>query len=856
MKPCIVTFASCDALHFVRALMQSVAQHHPEVDRFCVLVSRDTAQADALRDEFTTIPLASLGLPGGDDFLFQYDTPELASVAQPWIVDHMFSRGYDTVVFIASHIRIYQPLRDAFRLLDTTADVVLTPNFNAAIAGARHPDAPDAADVPGMGTCTPDFLAVRRTQNTCRFIRWWQEQLHGTNVLPMKDQRWHDLIPAMCGRTVILRHQGYNVTPWNLEERRVHIECTGQFRADDETLVFLNFSGFNPELPDTWPHSQAMHDASEDVVQLTREYAEALQALASAWYAGLPNEFAVFSDGSRVTHAERLRFRRNETLRRACAGQPFSRPDLLRIEPPAMAEEDKIASSFSALGEMGRLQGLSEQLLGRPATPAEIGAWRPSMRSRLGMARLLVAMGLSREARRTPGWLARLLRYVAHSPMAAGPVRDYAVLPLIRLLQLGARVFPGLAYRPCLRSDDAIAPEPHPRTTRGHFAPSTRSERSGHGTPGVNILGYFSRELGIGEAARSLAGSCDAAGIDVTRIDVGELFDAPASTIGESSVPRPAHRSIDILCYNADVTLAAAQHLRAIGHHSRYRIGFWHWEQPILPLRFHEAFAEVDELWVPSTFVQEAISPVAPVPVVTIPHAVRFTPTPGVHRTAFGLPQDKCLVLVMYDFHSLQERKNPQAAIAAFRQAKAAEPSLGLVIKTINAQHHQRERQELQEALRDVPDVTFIDAALPRQQTWDLEMCCDILLSLHRAEGFGLILAEMMSLGKSVVATGWSANMDFMDESNSLPVAFELKPLPRSIGPYEAGVLWAEPDIDHAAAALRRLVTDRDLAARLGHHARETIHRTLDPQVVGARVRQRLDVIDRWFPRVGAVPPR
>jgi len=461
------------------------------------------------------------------------------------------------------------------------------------------------------------------------------------------------------------------------------------------------------------------------------------------------------------------------------------------------------------------------------------------------MARLLVTTGLSREARRTPGWLARLLRFIADSPMAAGPVRDYAVIPLTRLLSLGAGVFPGLAYRPCLRSDEAIAPEPHPRTTRGHFASSLRSERAGHGTPGVNILGYFSRELGIGEAARSLASSCDEAGIDVTRIDVGELFDAPANTIGGTNVPRQEQRPIDILYYNADGTLAAARHLRAIGHHSRYRIGFWHWEQPILPLRFHDAFAEVDELWVPSTFVQEAIGPVAPVPVVKIPHAIRFTPTPGVNRAALGLPQDKRLVLVMYDFHSFQERKNPQAAIEAFRHAKAAEPSLGLVIKTINAHHHPRERQELQEVLRDVPDVTFIDAALPRQQVWDLEMCCDILLSLHRAEGFGLILAEMMYLGKAVVATGWSANMDFMDESNSLPVAFELKPLPRPIGPYEAGIPWAEPDIDHAAAALRRLVTDRDLAARLGQNARETIRRTLDPQVVGARVRQRLDVIVR-----------
>ena len=833
--------------------MQSVAEHHPEADRFCVVVARDTQQADSLRDEFTSIPVASLGLPGGDDFLFQYDTAELASVAQPWIIDHAFSRGYDTVFFIAPHIRIYQPLLEAFRLLDTTADVVLTPHFTAPISGPRHPD---AVDVLGMGIFNPGFLAVRRTDNTCRFIRLWQENLHRNDVLPLADQRWHDLIPALCDRTAILRHRGYNVTPLNLEERRVHVDRTGQLLADDEKLAFFNFSGFNPEHPEASTHSQAMHVANEAVVQLSRAYAEALQELGSAWYAGLPNEFSIFSDGSRVTGAERARFRRDETLRRACAGRPFSLPELLRLEPPAAADEDKIASSFSALGEMGRLQGLSEQLLGRPATPAEIRAWRPWMRSRLGMARLLVTTGLSREARRTPGWLARLLRSIAHSPMAAGPVRDYAVIPLTRLLSLASGVFPGLAYRPCLRSDDAIAREPHTRTNRGHFAPSLRSERAGHGTPGVNILGYFSRELGIGEAARSLASSCDEAGIAVTRIDVGELFDAPASTIGGTNVPWQEQRPIDILCYNADVMLAAAQHLRAIGHHSRYRIGFWHWEQPILPLRFHDAFAEVDELWVPSTFVQEAIGPVAPVPVVKIPHAIRFTPTPGVNRAAFGLPEDKCLVLVMYDFHSFQERKNPQAAIAAFRQAKAAEPSLGLVIKTINAQHHHRERQELQEALRDMPHVTFIDAALPRQQAWDLQMCCDILLSLHRAEGFGLIMAEMMYLGKSVVATGWSANMDFMDESNSLPIAFELKPLPRPIGPYEAGIPWAEPDIDHAAAALRRLVTDRNLAARLGHNARETIRRTLDPQVVGARVRQRLDVIDRWFPRVGATPPR
>jgi hypothetical protein len=106
--------------------MQSVAEHHPAADRFCVLVARDTQQTDSLRDEFTTIPIASLGLPGGDNFLFQHDSPALASVVQPWIFEHVFSRGYDTAVFIAPQILICQPLREAFCLLDTTADVVLT----------------------------------------------------------------------------------------------------------------------------------------------------------------------------------------------------------------------------------------------------------------------------------------------------------------------------------------------------------------------------------------------------------------------------------------------------------------------------------------------------------------------------------------------------------------------------------------------------------------------------------------------------------------------------------------------------------------------------------------------------------
>lgn len=862
MKRCVVTVAATNSLHAARALLRAVGDHHPETDRACVVVARDTHEADALREGFDVVPVAALGLPDGDDVLFGHDIPELFAALQPWIVEYFFSRGHDGVVFLAPHLRLERPLVEAFRALETSAEVVVVPNVTPSPATATTSGSPPPApaDLPWLGGVSADFLAMRRTERTRRALDWWREGLRRCDDVPRDasgavDPRWHDLLPVLCERTVILRHPGYNVASWNLADRSVRLGADGRFLAGEEPLVYWNLGGLEPDAPERLSSAPPTVVASDLFRRVMAEQARKLRELGAAWYGGQPYDFGFFDDGGRVSPAERRRFRRDAALRRACGGRPFARPDLARLVCDDATAEGSLAPSFRALGENRRLDSLCEQLLGRPATPAERRAWRPRLGTAPGRARLLLTVGLSREARRTPGWLARLLRYVAQAPTARRSFPHRAVTPLIGLLALAARVFPSLAYRPCTGDGETAAPEPHPRHARGYAAGPQSVETASRETAAVDILGYFGRELGIGEAARSLARSCEAAGITVNTVDVGGIFEAAARTAAAAPLPRRRQLPIDILCYNADMTPAAARHLRALGRRSGYRIGFWHWEQPVLPRRFHEAFAELDEVWVPSRFVHDAIAPVSPVPVVTIPHAVDFAPTDGVRRADFGLPEDKRLVLVMYDFHSFQERKNPRAAVAAFRAAKAAEPSLGLVIKTINAGHHRRERQELEETLRDVPDVTIIDSALTRQQAWDLEACCDILLSLHRAEGFGLILAEMMFLGKPVVATGWSANMDFMDESNSVPVAFTLAPLPRPVGPYEAGVPWAEPDVDHAAAALRRLAADRDLAARLGRAAGVSIRRTLAPEVVGGRVRERLDVIRRWCPRAGAEPP-
>jgi glycosyltransferase involved in cell wall biosynthesis len=219
-----------------------------------------------------------------------------------------------------------------------------------------------------------------------------------------------------------------------------------------------------------------------------------------------------------------------------------------------------------------------------------------------------------------------------------------------------------------------------------------------------------------------------------------------------------------------------------------------------------------------------------------------------VKRSDFKLPHDKLLALVMYDFHSYQYRKNPEAAIAAFRQATVGRDDAVLVVKTINAHHHPDAATELRAHLADMPGTVVIDEFLTRQQVWDLQSLCDMLVSLHRAEGFGLAPAEMMSLGKPVVATGWSANMDFMTAENSMPVRYALEPLKHDIGPYRAGPVWAEADVEHAASCIRRLLDDPALRERMGRQAAVDIARQLSPQAVGERVRARLQAVAFWRP--------
>jgi glycosyltransferase involved in cell wall biosynthesis len=137
----------------------------------------------------------------------------------------------------------------------------------------------------------------------------------------------------------------------------------------------------------------------------------------------------------------------------------------------------------------------------------------------------------------------------------------------------------------------------------------------------------------------------------------------------------------------------------------------------------------------------------------------------------------------------------------------------------------------------------MIEGMLSRPDTDALLAACDCYASLHRSEGFGFTLAEAMLLGKPTVATGYSANLDFMTMSNSHLVNHRMIQLETSIGPYPTGARWAEPDINHAANLLRQVFERRDEARELGLRAKRELEPWFAPVAAARRIAARLKEI-------------
>jgi len=362
-------------------------------------------------------------------------------------------------------------------------------------------------------------------------------------------------------------------------------------------------------------------------------------------------------------------------------------------------------------------------------------------------------------------------------------------------------------------------------------------------SPGVNLVGFAYAEFGQGESLRAFAAACalDDIPFIVRDVDMRIQTRQADRSVAPHIADELRHRC-SLYCLNPDMMQPLRAFMTAFAAAGCYAVGYWYWELDYLPREWEDTVERMDEVWVATEFVAETMRRSTAKPVVKIPPPIEIKLSRPYRRAEFGLPDGRFLFLFSFDFNSFPTRKNPEGTVTAFKRAfGASRRDVGLVIKSINGGNFPAKLHALQDFVDGDDRIVIVDDFLSRDQVSGLESVVDAFVSLHRAEGLGLGLAESMYLGKPVVGTAYSGNLEFMNCENSCLVPYELIPVRKGEYLYDdVRFHWAEPDLEQAAYYMRRLADDAEFRNRIAQRGQRSIRTRFTPAITARLMRQRL----------------
>ena len=358
---------------------------------------------------------------------------------------------------------------------------------------------------------------------------------------------------------------------------------------------------------------------------------------------------------------------------------------------------------------------------------------------------------------------------------------------------------------------------------------------------GINIFGYFYAESGIGEHSRQLVETVRQSGIPYVAVPYTRTLTRQQQLFEDPHLGAPRF-PINIVSVNADELPHFATDVGEGFLESRYTIGLWAWEIEDFPRSMARSHRYLDEIWANSSFSAEAIQKKVDCPVYPFPLPVSVPELEAPARQELDLPEG-FIFLFCFDFDSIFERKNPTAVVRAFLEAFPDDDQVYLQIKSINGSKAPEKLQLLRSATAGDPRISIVDGYWESKRVRALMASCDAYLSLHRAEGFGLTMAEAMAYGKPVVATGYSGNLDFMNDRNSYLVTPRMIEVTEGCEPYPRGALWADPDVSEAARLMRHILSTPAEAREKAALGRADIEQHHSPAARSRFVRTRIEDI-------------
>jgi glycosyltransferase involved in cell wall biosynthesis len=794
-----------------RVLARSFAEHHPGGRCFVLVIDEFDGYIDRATEPFTIVTPDEIGCPEFEEMALRYDVLELSTAVKPWLLQHLLRTEAPVITYLDPDIRVYSSL-ERLDELARAHGVVLIPHNTEPLPddGER----PNQIDILLAGVYNLGYVSLSASEEIEKLLGWWQERLlNDCRVDPLNgyfvDQRWFDLAPGLVSDHAIVREPQYNVAYWNIHGRQLDYDGE-RYTVDGRPLAFFHFSGFDPRLPDVLSRHQSRVALRGDsaLTRICSEYSR--EAIAAGYMEARDWPYTYRMLPSGVEFSFRLR----------------------KLHEIACEREEIEGSPFAHEGHEAFIHWLGSPA---PAAPPGVNRLLADLYgTRLDLQESFPDVG---GADREP-----LLAWAQQF----GIVEE----PALALLGWGDTSPGGAVVTDAgtgAKTDAAAKSNASGQSASGHAAAGDHRQaeapiKSLSEPWGVNVVGYFRSELGVGEAARQVVSALDTQAVPLLPVHGRTI---PPNRQGHRFVylnHAEAGFAVNLICINADVLGEFAGQVGPDFFNARYSIGMWFWEVERFPDAWISAFDRLDELWLPTQHVVQAIAPVSSVPITKVILPVELPLPLPAPRSTLGLPEG-FLFLFCFDHHSVFERKNPLALIDAYRSSFEPTDGAVLVIKSINATNAADAHGRLLSAAADRPDIHIIDGYLSEEQRNAWLAACDCYVSLHRAEGFGLTMAEAMYLGKPVIATGYSGNLDFMNEDNGLLVEHRLVDIGPGAGPYPADAQWADPDVKHAATLMRKVFDDPEQALRIGRRAAEDIRRTHSRAAAGAVMGRRLDVL-------------
>jgi glycosyltransferase involved in cell wall biosynthesis len=863
----VITLASPRSLPCARVLARSLGRYQPEWSHEVLLLGDDRSlrSSTEAEDPVSVRPVGELLDLDLEALLALHDEQDLAILLLPALLRAYAQRSSDPVLHLPSSVWVLADLRPIERAL-STGGVLLVPRTVADVPedGLQ----PSRADMERAGRVEQAMMAIDASAEATEFLAWWGGHVEQTLGSPdtrrsgarPEDRPWLarflELAPARFA-TAVLEDPGCNLSMWNLHRHSLQALDDGVLVDERWPLRFLNLPGFDPDLPYRLGAnaSRARVSRSPILHELCERYASELRR--SGW-----------SDWDR----------RADVGRRLHDGLVYD--DSLRaLYATALALGMQFGDLFSEQGSrafiawlrgpapQGAAHGINRYVFHRVARerPDVVRAY-PDLDGPDGAEYVLWCWAYGRRELTIPDG------FMPPRPgQPGGPDGDRTSPPRVDLDSAAGRGAASSRASPRLRRNGASRERDRDRTIPSGDrapAPAAHGERDGDGTtasaehgPAVRLTGYLSHALGLGAAARGYALALGAAAVPVTTVSVPlhhlALPVALADEYGRhrfEHLVHEGHHGFEIIAVNADELPDLVERLGE-DYFQGTRIGIWGWETDSIPARWSDAFALIDEIWVYSRFMADNIGAVAPVPVLALPPPVDQPPAP-VAPLRLGVPHG-FLFLFVFDYLSTVQRKNPVGLITAFKRAFAPGEGPQLLIKSINSPLRPLAEEEVLWAAHGRPDIHVIDRSLTGEELGGLMAACDCYVSMHRSEGFGLTLAEAMAIGKPVIGTRYSGNVDFMNADNSYLVDFTIGRVGPDCEIYPPEGTWAEPSVEHAAGLMRRVYAQPAEAKARGERARADVSRVLSPVATGRAMRERLEHLVQRGPEARrAVPSR